>query len=138
MSYINASTSTSTSTSARLPNTKHIGNGTYMPTCTCKIHGEIERFIEEQTRLQLIIVEGEAKVSRVDSIFRWWSQCISATTCKRRLSSNMHLGIKFFETSPIIALSTAAGFFFFQCPALLLCYAALTVLWLLLCAQVGP
>lgn len=32
--------------------------------------------------LQLTIAEGEAKTSRVDSIFRWWSKCISATICR--------------------------------------------------------
>jgi len=33
-------------------------------------HGEIERFIKEQMRQQLIIAVGEAKVSKVESILR--------------------------------------------------------------------
>ena len=41
-----------------------------------QIHREIKRFIRNQIRLQLTIEEGEAKTSRVDSIFRWWSKCV--------------------------------------------------------------
>ena len=44
-----------------------------------QIYGKTKQFIKEQRYLQLIITEGEAKVCRLDSIFRWWSKCISAT-----------------------------------------------------------
>ena len=37
---------------------------------TGQIHREIKRFIRDQIHLQLTITKGEAKTSRVDSIFR--------------------------------------------------------------------
>ena len=37
------------------------------------------RKCEYQIRLQLTSAEGEAKSSRVDSVFCWWSKCISST-----------------------------------------------------------
>ena len=33
-------------------------------------------------RLQLTITEDEVKTSKVDSVFRWWSKCISSTICR--------------------------------------------------------
>merc|ERR1712023_564724 len=45
---------------------------------TGQMHGEIKRFIKDQIRLQLTYTEGEAKSSKVELAFRWWSKCISS------------------------------------------------------------
>ena len=42
------------------------------------MHGEVKRFIKDQIRLQLTYTEGEAKSSKVELAFRWWSKCISS------------------------------------------------------------
>ena len=42
------------------------------------MHGEVKRFIKDQIRLQLTYTEGEAKSSKVELVFRWWSKCISS------------------------------------------------------------
>ena len=42
------------------------------------MHGEVKRFIKDQIRLQLSYTEGEAKSSKVELAFRWWSKCISS------------------------------------------------------------
>ena len=55
-----------------------------------QIHGEVKRFIRDQICLQFCITEGEVKTSRVDSVFLWWSKCISATICRT-------VGILFFR-----------------------------------------
>ena len=57
----------------------------FIPTIfshTGQTHLETKRFVRDQIRLQLTIAEGKAKTFRVDSIFRWWSKCISATICR--------------------------------------------------------
>ena len=45
---------------------------------TGQMHGEVKRFIKDQIRLQLTYTEGEAKSSKVELAFRWWSKCISS------------------------------------------------------------
>ena len=45
---------------------------------TGQMHGEVKRFIKDQIRLQLTYTEGEAKSSKVQLAFRWWSKCISS------------------------------------------------------------
>ena len=42
------------------------------------MHGEVKRFIKDQIRLQLTYTEGEAKSSKIELAFRWWSKCISS------------------------------------------------------------
>ena len=45
---------------------------------TGQMHGEVKRFIKDQIRLQLTYTEGEAKSSKVQLAFRWWSKCLSS------------------------------------------------------------
>ena len=45
---------------------------------TGQMHGEVKRFMKDQIRLQLTYTEGEAKSSKVELAFRWWSKCISS------------------------------------------------------------
>ena len=47
-----------------------------------QIHGEFKKFVKEQIRHKLILFEGEAKRSKVRSIMKWWSKCISMTITK--------------------------------------------------------
>ena len=49
---------------------------------TRQIHGEVKRIIKYQIRLQLTFTEREAKSSKVELVFRWWSKCISSVTSR--------------------------------------------------------
>ena len=44
---------------------------------TGQIHGPFKSFFMEQIRQKLITFEGQAKPSRVKSVMKWWSKCIS-------------------------------------------------------------
>ena len=55
---------------------------------TGQIHGEVKRFIKEQIRLQLTFTEGEARPSKVELVFRWWSKRISSVTSRLILIAN--------------------------------------------------
>ena len=46
---------------------------------TGQIHGEFKIFVKEQIRQ---ILEGEAKSSKVRSVMKWWSKCISMAISK--------------------------------------------------------
>ena len=60
------------------------------------MHGEVKRFIKDQIRLQLTYTEGEAKSSKVELAFRWWSKCISSvisrTASRNVLFSSARIG----------------------------------------------
>ena len=49
---------------------------------TGQIHGELKILIEEQIRHKLIAFEGEAKSSKIRSVMKWWSKCISMAIAK--------------------------------------------------------
>ena len=61
-----------------------------------QMHGEVKRFIKDQIRLQLTYTEGEAKSSKVQLAFRWWSKCISSvisrTASRNVLFSSARIG----------------------------------------------
>ena len=38
--------------------------------------------IREQIRQKIIVFEGQAKPSKIDSVFKWWSMCISMVIAK--------------------------------------------------------
>ena len=63
---------------------------------TGQMHGEVKRFIKDQIRLQLSYTEGEAKSSKVELAFRWWSKCISSvisrTASRNVLFSSARIG----------------------------------------------
>lgn len=44
---------------------------------TGQIHESIKRVITEQIRYKLILLEGEAKQSKIKSAIKWWSKCVS-------------------------------------------------------------
>ena len=49
---------------------------------TGQIHGEFKAFVKEQIKQKLVAFEGEAKNSRIRSVMRWWSRCISMVIAK--------------------------------------------------------
>ena len=63
---------------------------------TGQMHGEVKRFIKDQIRLQLTYTEGEAKSSKVQLAFRWWSKCLSSvisrTASRNVLFSSARIG----------------------------------------------
>ena len=51
-------------------------------TSTSQIHGEFKILVKEQIRQKLIAFEGEAKSSKIRSVMKWWSKCISMAIAK--------------------------------------------------------
>ena len=49
---------------------------------TGHIHGEFKILVEEQIRHKLISFEGEAQSSKIRSVMKWWSRCISMAIVK--------------------------------------------------------
>ena len=49
---------------------------------TGQIHGEFKALVKEQIRQKLIAFEGEAKSSKIRSVMKWWSKCISMAIAK--------------------------------------------------------
>ena len=49
---------------------------------TGQTHGDFKAFVREQVRRRLIDFEGEAKSSRIRSVMKWWSKCISMAIAK--------------------------------------------------------
>ena len=49
---------------------------------TGQIHCEFKALVKEQTRHKLIAFEGEVKSSKIRSVMKWWSRCISMTIAK--------------------------------------------------------
>jgi len=49
---------------------------------TGQIHGEFKILVKEQIKQKLIDFEGEAKASKVRSVMKWWSKCISMAIAK--------------------------------------------------------
>ena len=49
---------------------------------TGQIHGEFKALVKEQIRHKLIAFEGEAKRSKIRSVMKWWSKCISMAIAK--------------------------------------------------------
>ena len=49
---------------------------------TGQIHDPFKSFFMEQIRQKLITFEGQAKPSRVKSVMKWWSKCISMVIAK--------------------------------------------------------
>ena len=49
---------------------------------TGQIHGEFKALVKEQIRHKLIAFEGEAKCSKIRSVMKWWSRCISMAIAK--------------------------------------------------------
>ena len=49
---------------------------------TGQIHGEFKRFVKEQIRYRIIDLEGEATSSKIRSVMKWWSRCISMVIAK--------------------------------------------------------
>ena len=49
---------------------------------TGQIHGEFKALVKEQIRHKLIAFEGEAKCSKIKSVMKWWSKCISMAIAK--------------------------------------------------------
>ena len=49
---------------------------------TGQIHGEFTAFVKEQITQKLVAFEGEAKASKIRSVMKWWSKCISVAIAK--------------------------------------------------------
>ena len=49
---------------------------------TGQIHDEFKILVKEQIKQELIDFEGGAKASKVRSVMKWWSKCISITIAK--------------------------------------------------------
>ena len=50
---------------------------------TGQIHGEFKALFKEQIRYKLIALEGEAKRSKIRSVMKWLSKCISMAIAKK-------------------------------------------------------
>ena len=49
---------------------------------TEQIYGPFKSLIKEQIRRHLIDFEGQAKPSKIKSVMKWWSKCISMIIAK--------------------------------------------------------
>ena len=49
---------------------------------TDQIHGEFTAFVKEQIKQKLVAFEGDAKASKIRSVMKWWSKCISVVIAK--------------------------------------------------------
>ena len=49
---------------------------------TGQIHGEFKILVKEQIKQKLIAFEGEAKSSKIRSVMKWWSKCLSMAIAK--------------------------------------------------------
>ena len=49
---------------------------------TGQIHGVFRAFIKEQITQKLVAFEGDPKPSKINSIMKWWSRCISVAIAK--------------------------------------------------------
>ena len=49
---------------------------------TGQTHGEFTAFVKEQITQKLVALEGEAKASKIRSVMKWWSKCISMAIAK--------------------------------------------------------
>ena len=49
---------------------------------TGHIHGVFKAFVKEQITQQLVAFEGDPKPSKINSIMKWWSRCISVAIAK--------------------------------------------------------
>ena len=49
---------------------------------TGQIHAPFKSFFTEQIRQKLITFEGQAKPSKIKSLMKWWSKCISMAIAK--------------------------------------------------------
>ena len=49
---------------------------------TGQIHGEFKILVKEQIKQKLIAFEGDAKSSKIRSVMKWWSKCISMAIAK--------------------------------------------------------
>ena len=49
---------------------------------TGQVHGEFRAFVKEQITQKLVAFEGEAKASKISSMMKWWSKCISVAIAK--------------------------------------------------------
>ena len=58
---------------------------------TGQIHCEFKALVKEQTRHKLIAFEGEVKSSKIRSVMKWWSKCISMAIAKTT-SRNVECG----------------------------------------------
>ena len=46
------------------------------------IHGEFKAFVKEQIKQKLVASEGDAKASKIRSVMKWWSKCLSVAIAK--------------------------------------------------------
>ena len=51
-------------------------------TATGQIHGEFKAFVKEQITQKLVAFEGEPRPSKISSMMKWWSKCISVVIAK--------------------------------------------------------
>ena len=49
---------------------------------TGQIHTVFKDFIREQIRQKFVHFENQAKPSKINSVFKWWSKCISMVIAK--------------------------------------------------------
>jgi len=57
----------------------------FVPTIfshTGQIHGAFKSLLGEQIRQNLVAFEGQAKPSKIKSVMKWWSKCISMVIAK--------------------------------------------------------
>ena len=49
---------------------------------TGQIHTAFKDFIREQIRQKIVAFESQAKSSKIKSVLKWWSKCISMVIAK--------------------------------------------------------
>ena len=61
---------------------------------TGQIHKAFKDLIREQIRQKIIVFEGQAKPSKINSVFKWWSKCISVVIAKTASRNVVYKAIK--------------------------------------------
>ena len=80
---------------------------------TGQIHTAFKGLLGEQIRHKLIAFEGQAKPSKINSVMKWWSKCISMVIAETA-SGNVafkaaRLGDSIFERHSEILMTEAAN-----------------------------
>ena len=66
---------------------------------TGQIHGAFKSLIREQTRQKLVAFEGQTKPSKIKSVMKWWSKCISTIIAKTASRSVVFKAAKIAESA---------------------------------------
>ena len=63
-----------------------------------QIHTAFKDLIREQIRQKIVAFENHAKASKINSVFKWWSKCISMVIAKTASRNVVYKAIKLGES----------------------------------------